>query len=186
MTSAWQSHKDIVTLVIAALGMLLTFFFGHFKNWRHRICFDYDSKHGAAITAIKDQFEEEAEMHFKSVQNAVVQPGLTIQQVYQSVEQKKYIKSLANKLESANQIRRDHHLLILASQYVEWGIWTLSVLISTTLVTIWWPFPHSLAIAAQCVGGILFLGIVALVCLLLKTEAHFFRITQEALRPELT
>ena len=186
MTSTWQSHKEIVTLVVAALSMLLTLFFGHFKNWRHRICFEYDSKHGAAITAIKDQFEQEAEIHFRSVQEGILEPGSTIQKVYQTTEQRKYIKSLADKLERTNQIRRDHNLLIRASQYVEWSIWILSILISTALLTIWWSFPHVLVIAGQSFGCLLVLTIITLVWALLIVEARFFRFTQAALRPELT
>ncbi len=112
MMPATVPYRDALTLIIAGLSISLTIFFGHFKTWRHRICFEYDGKQAAAVTALRDKFQEEAEQHYRAIQDHVQRTGETVQQFYAEGKQRTLVKALALKLERSNQIIRacSHYL----------------------------------------------------------------------------
>ena len=133
MTAIFTEHKDSATLIVALLAMVLSVLFGYFNDWRHKINFEYDSKRGAAITALKDEFEEEAQRHYKSIRAEIRETGAAVQVVYQTLGQRQYIRSLALKLEKRNKIIRLHSRLVRISNAVQVGLWLESIFLMLCL-----------------------------------------------------
>ena len=177
-------YRDALTLIIAGLSVCLTIFFGHFKTWRHRICFEYDGKQAAAVTAIRDKFQEEAEQHYRTIQEHLQRTGGTVQQFYAEGKQRSLIRALALRLERSNQIIRLYSYLNFVSQVIEICFWAESFIIILSIGTIWIPVTHAEILALV----ILVLGILVVVFglmfALLYIEGSFLTITNRALRPE--
>ncbi|MGA3082042.1 MAG: hypothetical protein ABSD44_11745 [Terracidiphilus sp.] len=184
MMPAIVPYRDALTLIIAGLSISLTMFFGHFKTWRHRICFEYDSKQSAAVTALRDKFKEEAEQHFRAIQQHLRRTGGTVQQFYAESKQRTLIKTLALRLERCNEIIRLYSYLTLVSQVVEVGLLVESAILILSIGTIWVPIGHY---GVLCLVAVL-LGILAILVVLMFTllylEARFLTATNGALRPE--
>lgn len=177
-------YRDALTLIIAGLSICLTMFFGHFKAWRHRICFEYDRKGFAAVAALREKFKEEAEQHFRAIQEHLTRTGGTVQQFYAESKQRTLVKTLALRLQRCNEIIRFYSYLTLVSQVVEIGLLVESAILILSIGTIWAPIGHYgiLGLVTALLGILTIL--VALMFTLLLLEGRFLTATNEALRPE--
>jgi len=177
-------YRDTLTLIIAGLSICLTMFFGHFKAWRHRICFEYDGKQSAAVTALREKFKEEAEQHFRAIQEHLTRTGGTVQQFYAESKQRTLLKTLALRLERCNEIIRFYSYLTLVSQLVEIGMLIESAILILSIGTIWVPIGHyGVLVFVTMLLSILAILIV-LMFTLLYLEGKFLTATNGALRPE--
>jgi hypothetical protein len=184
MNELVAQHKDAATLLIAALSIAFSFLFGFFKQWRHRICFEYDGKRSAAITALNDKFQREAETQFTSVQARIL-TGELVQEVYQSDEQRKYIRSLALKLEYRNQVIRLHSYLTSLSRLIEWAAWLEILLIVLALVTLWWHIPHFATATVFTIFVAAAITLLISTSLLFYCDGRFLTVTHKVLKPEI-
>lgn len=182
--TAIHSHRDAMTILIAGLSICLTMFFGHFKTWRHRICFEYDGKQAAAVAALRDKFQEEAGQHYRVVQEHIHRTGETVQQFYAEGRQRTLVKALALRLERSNGIIRVYRYLGIVSQAVEFGFLIVSAALVLSMIVLWVPPVRTEIILA---GVILVVSalMVGLMFVLLYLEGRFITATSKALRPEL-
>jgi len=185
MSGFVTQHKDSATLLIASLSIVCSFLFGFFKQWRHRICFEYDGKRSAAITALSDKFQQEAEVQFNAVQARIQATGELVTEVYQSLEQRRYIKSLALKLEHRNKVIRLHSYLTTLSQVIEWCAWVEILLLVSGLLGIWWHAPHLAAFFLVLVFVITGIIWILATTLLFYFDGKFLTVAHKALRPEI-
>lgn len=177
-------NRDALTLIIAGLGIVLSIFFGQFKTWRHRICFEYDGKQAAAVTTLRDKFEEEAEQHYKTIQDHINRTGETVQQFYAESKQRTLIKALALKLERSNQIIRLHSYLNAISQVIEVVLWVEASILMVGIGLVWFTVPHHWVVALVGIVTFLSLCIIVLVFVLLYFEGKFLTAANRILKPE--
>ena len=178
------SHRDALTLIVAGLGIVLTIFFGHFKTWRHRICFEYDGKQAAAVTAIRDKFQEEAEQHYRAIHEHIQRTGGTVQQFYAEAKQRTLVKALALKLERSNKIIRLYSYLSLVSQLIELALWIESAILILSIGSVWIAVPHYLIVTIVLIVIIALLALIGLIFSLLYFEGRFITAANKALKPE--
>ena len=184
MMPATVPYRDALTLIIAGLSISLTIFFGHFKTWRHRICFEYDGKQAAAVTALRDKFQEEAEQHYRAIQDHVQRTGETVQQFYAEGKQRTLVKALALKLERSNQIIRLYSYLSGVSQVVEIALWIESSILILSIGTVWFPVTHYQIVGLVIVVVSVLAIMIGLIFALLYLEGRFITAANKALRPE--
>jgi hypothetical protein len=185
MMQAIVQYRDALTLIIAGLSICLTIFFGYFKTWRHRIYFEYDGKQDAAVTAIRDKFQEEAEQHYRTIQEHLQRTGGTVQQFYAESKQRKLIRILAMRLERSNQIIRLYSGLSILSQVVEIGLLIESAILILSIGIIWVSVTHFEVLCIVIMFFIILALMILLMFALLYFEGRFLTAANRALRPEI-
>lgn len=184
MMPAAVTYRDALTLIIAGLSICATIFFGHFKTWRHRICFEYDGKQAAAVTAIRDKFQEEAEQHYKAIQEHLQHTGATVQEFYAERKQRVLVKSLALRLERSNRIIRLYSYLTFVSQAIEIGLLIETTILIFSIATAWFTISHFMAWLIFIICLIILALMILLMFVLLYLEGRFLTETNKALSPE--
>jgi len=178
-------HRDVLTLIIAGLSICLTIFFGHFKAWRHRICFEYVDKQAAAVAALTDKFQEEAEQHYRAIQEHLERTGGTVQQFYAESKQRTLIRILALRLERRNQIIRLYSYLSRVSRAVEIGLLVESSILTLCILTVWVPVTHLEALGLVAILLCILVVTIVLTFILVYLEGKFLTTANSALRPEI-
>lgn len=49
-------NKEVIVICVSLLGVLLSLCFGGILNWRHKICFEYQSRMAVATNILRDEF----------------------------------------------------------------------------------------------------------------------------------
>lgn len=185
MTQFLTDNKEIIAFVFSLLGMLLTFFFRGLLEWRHKICFDYDSKRDVAINILQDRFVQQSVRHHEEVAREQKNGMTEIQEIYKRPEQVKLIQSWAINLDVINRVKRYFRFLNLCSRWALYTVWISILLTPCPLINIWSPISSKVIQIAWIV--LLIISLVALilfVSFMLIFDGRFFNLVNSIIEPE--
>lgn len=184
MSQFIAQNKEVLSVCVSLLGILLALAFGGVLNWRHKICLDYESRRDVAINIVRDRFVQRASAHYSDVAGERKQKKTGVEDIYKRTEQQDLIRELAIDLEDQNRVRRLFRYLSLASHLSFGCIWGSVVITTLGLLSIWLTIPTWLVVTwmvALATGLCGFLGSVSVMWYL---DGRFFGLVNRIIEPE--
>ena len=177
-------NKEILTLSISVLGILLSLAFGGILGWRQKICLDYESRRDVAINILRDRFVQRTSIHYSDVAHERESKKIEVEEIYKRPEQQTLIRELANDLEDQNRVRRLFRWLALVSQISFGLIWATIIFIFIGIVSIWLNPPFFLIVVWLVAIGTFLFGFVISVSAMCVLDGRFFQLVHRIIEPE--
>lgn len=177
-------NKEILSICISLSGVLLTLAFGGVLGWRHKICFEYESKRSVAINILRDRYIQSTTTHHTDVVHECIKKKTDVGEIYKRPETQKYIQQLAKDLGDQNRVRRLFRWLMSAS-YASFGcIWTSIIVTLLSLISIWISVPIWLLLIWSMLFGAAILGFIASISFMYYLDGKFFKLVNGIIETE--
>jgi len=179
-----EDNKEILLLLVSALGIFLSLAFGGILSWRHKICLEYESRRDVAINILRDRFVQRTSSHYLHIAKEVKAQETTVEEIYKRPEQQQLIRQLGEDLEDKNRVKRLFRWLALASQTSFGFLWSAIILVIAAIAILWITPPPFVLIAWGVLLGVLLLGFVTSVSAMWALDGQFFRLVHRIIEPE--
>lgn len=177
-------NKEILTLGMSLLGILLTLAFTVILSWRHKICFDYESRASVAVNILRDQYVQQESAHYSEVAKERKKEKTGVEEIYRRPEHRDRRRKLAKNLEDQNRVNRLYRFLLWASNVVFWFVWVAILLVLIGMGAIW-VSPPSVVTVIWIVGlGLLAIGFVVFVSAMHFFAGRFFKLVHRITESE--
>lgn len=177
-------NKELLTLCVSLLGVLLSLAFGGVLSWRQKICLDYESRRDVAINIVRDRFVQRTSSHYSDVARERRQQKTEVEAIYRRPEQQQLIRELGKDLEDQNRVRRLFCWLVRASQAAFGCLWAAIVLLLVGIASIWFNPPHFVWVVWAAVVALLLLGFIVAVSAMWVLDGRFFPLVHRIIEPE--
>lgn len=184
MIDAIVANKEFSTLAIAGIAVLVSLFFGGFRGWRHKICFEYESRRDVAITVINDSFVQRTSKHYKDIDTERRKNKTEVEAIYRRPEHQQLIRNLAADLDDANTVRRAYNWLNRLSALANDSLWyALVACIVAIALVMYLPLQWLMTLLTFIIVTLtlLFISCVSLMC---YWDRRFFNLVHRIIEPE--
>jgi len=177
-------NKEVLSLCVSLVGVLLALAFGGILNWRHKICLECESRRDVAINILRDRFVQRTSSHYADVAKERKDKRTEVEEIYKRPEQQDLVRELARDLEEQNRVKRLYRWMLAASQLSFGFVWAAVVIILLALVTLWFSPPAWLVITWIVLTAVMLAGFVGSVSLLWYLDGRFFGLVNRIIEPE--
>lgn len=133
----YQENADTITFTFSAAGILLAFLFRVAQDYRHKICFDYESKRNVAISILQDRFVQRITAHIEEVDKERESGDTELSQIYKRPGQINLIKNVSLCGEDISRIKRYFRHLDLISKWTVILVWLSFIFSLGPVINIW-------------------------------------------------
>jgi len=177
-------NKEILSLSISVLGVLLSLAFRGILVWRQKICLDYESRRDVAISILRDRYIQRTSTHYSDVANERKSKKTEVEEIYKRPEQQTLIRELASDLEEQNRVKRLFRWLAFASQISFLLIWLAIILVLVGILSIWISPPSIVVLIWSIALGISLFGFIVFVSMMCFLDGRFFKHVHRIIEPE--
>jgi hypothetical protein len=178
------NNKEVLSFCISVVGILLSLAFGGVLSWRHKICFDYESRRDVAINILRDRYVQRTSSHYSEVADERKRQKTSIEAIYMRPEQQELIRELGRDLENQNRVKRLFRWLATASQATFGFLWSAILLSILGVSVIWFNPPAFLSVIWSICLGLLVVGFVISVSTMWLLDGKFFQLVHRIIEPE--
>jgi len=177
-------NKEVLTLCVSLLGVLLSLAFRGVLSWRQKICLDYESRRDVAINILRDRFVQRTSTHYSDVARERRNQKTEVEEIYRRPEQQELIRELGKDLEDQNRVKRLFRWLVRASQAAFGCLWAAIVLLVLGIVSVWINPPFFVWVIWASIVALLLLGFVLAITAMWVLDGRFFPLVHRIIEPE--
>lgn len=179
-----SQNKEIVAISVCLFGILLSLCFGGLMNWRHKICFDYQSRMAVATNILRDDFVQRTSAHYSEVAEERRRKKTELRAIYGRASQQELFLALAKTLEASNQVQRYFRCLDRAGYTAVVSVWISIVLSACAALKLCIGVPTWLAIVWAVLLVAALVSFAGAVSVMFYFDGRFFHLTNMIIKPE--